>query len=441
MYIVVVSHPHNTMDKIIHSDKNITVFGGLNFIYRAVKNKKLDRYINSELGSRGANAGYSHSDIVLSLFGNCLVQGSYLSDLQIFKEKYSRQVFRKIPSADTVEYVCQRLKTATISKTSVKGITNDVNYSGRMNKTLVGLALKSGMLKKGDNNYVLDYDNVIVEHNKQDARTTYKKTRGYHPALAFVGRIPVHIENRNGNSSPRYEQKDTLERCFQNFKEAGIHLSAFRADSASYQRDVVELACKHVDAFYIRLQDCMELRNQCGEAEKWHKVVINRIVKEVASIAYQAFTGGKTVYRGVIIREPKDTKQLTLFGVDDYNYFGLLTNDWKKSEKEVIEFYNQRGDAENSNKYMLNDFNLHHLPFSDLSTNTVFMYLMAMCSILFEWTKHILVANNVRSITISMRVKAVCFHYVTVASTFITHARERCIKIFAPQGTYRQLRT
>jgi Transposase DDE domain group 1 len=429
-----------TMDKIIHSEKNITVFGGLNFIYRAIRDSRLDKYINNQLGSRGPHAGYSHSEVVLSLFGNCLVQGSYLSDLQVFKEKYRDQGFKKIPSADTVEYVCQRLKTATISKTTDKGITNHINYSDRMNKTLVGLAVKSGMLKKGNNNYVLDYDNVIIEHNKRDARPTYKKTRGYHPALAFIGRIPVHIENRNGNTSARYEQKETLGRCFENFKEAGIRISSFRADAASYQKGVVDLVSKHTDTFYIRLHDCLELRNQCGEAKRWKKVVINHIVKEVSSIEYQAF-GGNTAYRGVIIREEREHKQGDLFTSDAYKYFGLLTNDWHKDEKEVIEFYNQRGDAENSNKYMLNDFNLHHLPFPDLSTNTVFMYLMAMCCILFEWTKHILVLNKARAITMSMRVKAVCFHYVTVASTFIRHARKRCIKIFAPPGTYQQLRT
>lgn len=428
------------MGKIIHSDKNITVFGGLNFIYQAIKDKKLDRWINSYLGVRGANAGYSHSDIVLSLFGNCLVQGSYLSDLHIFRDKYRAQVFKKIPSADTVEYVCQGLKTDTISKTTARGITNDVNYSDKMNSGLIGLALKSGLLRKGDNNYVLDYDNVIIEHNKQDARTTYKKTRGYQPAIAFIGRIPVHIENRNGNTSPRYEQRQTLERCFEHCKQAGVHISSFRADAASYQKDVVELVCKHTDRFYIRLHDHLEWRNQCREAEKWHKVVINHIVKEVASIEYEAF-GSDIAYRGVIIREPREDRQGDLFSADAYKYFGLLTNDWDKSEQEVIEFYNQRGDAENSNKYMLNDFNLHHLPFSDLSTNTVFMYLMAMCSILFEWTKHLLVRNKVWPITLSMRVKAICFHYITVASAFIRHARKRYIKIFAPKGTYRQLQT
>jgi Transposase DDE domain group 1 len=436
----VVSHPHNNMDKIVHSDKNITVFGGLNFIYQAIRAQKLDSYINKELGRRNSLATYKHSDIVLSLFGNCLVQGSHLSDLYAFKEKYFLQRFTKIPSADTVEYVCQQLKTDTIEKTTNKGVTNHVNYSDRMNKALIGLALKSGMLKKGDNNYILDYDNVIIEHNKRDARTTYKKTRGYHPAFAFVGRIPVHIENRNGNTSARYQQKETLARCFEHFKEAGIRISTFRADAASYQKEVIDLVCKHTDTFYIRLHNCLELRNQCGEARKWKKVVINHMIKEVASIEYNAF-GGDVAYRGVIIREQREDKQGDLFSSDAYEYFGLLTNDWNKDEEEIIALYNKRGDAENSNKYMLNDFNLHHLPFSDLSTNTVFMYLMAMCSILFEWTKHVLVLNKARNITMSMRVKAVCFHYVTVATTFIKHARTRYIKVFALRGSYRELRT
>jgi hypothetical protein len=428
------------MDKIIHSDKNVTVFGGLNFIYKAIRSQKLDAYINKQLGHRSRRSLYSHSDIVLSLFGNCLVQGSHLSDIQAFKEKYFQQRFKKIPSADTVEYVCQRLKSETIEKRTTKGVTNQVNYSNKMNRTLVGLAVQSGMLRKGDNNYVLDYDNIIIEHNKADARGTYQQTRGYHPALAFVGRIPVHIENRNGNTSARYEQAQTLERCFKNFTEAGIHISAFRADAASYQKQVVDLICMYTDRFYIRLHDCAELRNQCRQAERWKKVVINHRVREVASIHYKAF-GGDIAYRGVIIRELREDRQVDLFSSDAYKYFGLLTNDWDKDEKDVIEFYNQRGDAENSNKYMLNDFNLHHLPFPDLSANTVFMYLMAMCSILFEWTKHILVLNKVKAITTSMRVKAVCFHYITVASTFVRHARQRCIKVFAPKGAYKDLYT
>ena len=38
---------------------------------------------------------------------------------------------------------------------------------------------------------------MVVPTEKQDARNSYKKVKGYHSNIAFVGRIPVHIENPN----------------------------------------------------------------------------------------------------------------------------------------------------------------------------------------------------------------------------------------------------
>ena len=87
---------------------------------------------------------------------------------------------------------------------------------------------------------------------------------------------------------------------------------------------------------------------------------------------------------------------------------------------------------------MKGDFNLHHLPFPDLCTNTVYMYLMAMCATLFEWVKSVLVANKTHGIALNMRVKTICFRYITVAATFITHSREKILKIFSNQ-TYKIL--
>jgi hypothetical protein len=69
------------MDKVIHSSKNITPFGGLNFIFKAIKSKGLDVFIDKGIGHRSKTAVYSYSDIVLSLFSNSLCNGDYISDL------------------------------------------------------------------------------------------------------------------------------------------------------------------------------------------------------------------------------------------------------------------------------------------------------------------------------------------------------------------------
>ncbi len=79
--------------------------------------------------------------------------------------------------------------------------------------------------------------------------------------------------------------------------------------------------------------------------------------------------------------------QIDLLMGNVYSYQGIINSNYQMAEKEVIKFYNQRGNAANSNRYILNDFNLHHLPFPDIDTNTVNMYLMALWAVLFEWIK------------------------------------------------------
>ena len=129
----------------------------------------------------------------------------------------------------------------------------------------------------------------------------------------------------------------------------------------------------------------------------------------------------------------KKTNQIDFESGTAYDYYGIMTNNLMLSNKGVIEFYNQRGDSENANRYLLNDFNLHHLPFPDMNTNTVYMYLMAMSSILFDWTKIVLVINQTPNITLKMRAKAICFHYINVATNFVIHARQKIIQVFSNQ--------
>jgi hypothetical protein len=283
---------------------------------------------------------------------------------------------------------------------------------------------------KNVNKYTLDFDHVVIATEKQDAKLSYKKIKGYHPNIAFIGRIPVHIENHNGNTPARYDQKGTLQRCFDNLDAHEIKIENFRADSASYQKEVIKLVSKRAKHFFIRIMDFEGIREHCATIESWEKTEINYQLKEIGTTFFAPF-GEDQEYRIVVTRSLKKDGQIDLLTGNAYDYYGIITSNTTMSNKEVIEFYNLRGDAENSNRYLLNDFNLHHLPFPDMDTNTVFMYLMAFCSILFEWMKTILVKNETEGIKLNMRVKAICFHYITVASVFIKHARQKIIQVFS----------
>jgi hypothetical protein len=419
------------MSKVIKSQKNISPFGGLNFIYNAINRSKYDTFIGEKLGYRDFRAHYSYSDIVLSLLGNSLCNGEYISDLECLKSKFRHQFFTKIPSADTVEYACQELKTVTIQETTEDGIVHQFNYDNDKNKALIGLCVKTGQLKTTEK-HTLDFDNVVLENQKQDAKKSYKNTNGYHPNFSFIGRLPVHIENHNGNTPSKYKQLETIKRCFKNVKDNEICIENYRGDSASYQKEVIEFLSENIQYFFIRNISSQNFISRCGKIKDRKTISINNEKKEVATMIYTPFKG-KFSYRVVVTRTLKKNQQVDLISGTPYNYYGIMTNNLLISDQEVIVFYNQRGDAENSNKFLISDFNLKRLPFMDFDTNTVYMYLMAMCNILFEWTKIILVKNKTPNTNLKMRVKAVCFRYITVARSFVNHAREKILQVFSDQ--------
>jgi hypothetical protein len=421
---------------IEHSSRNISPYGGFYFIAKALKDLNVSGFINSRLPSRSINAKYKYSDIALSLFVNCMVQGERLSDLTIVKGKFSARHGFQIPSADTIEYACQELKPVICNETVInqKGQTIEHQhcFQPKMNSLLVGLGIQTGVLKKGNQNHTLDFDHMVVETEKQDARMTYKQVKGYHPCLGFIGRLPVYIENHNGNSPARLNQKDSLERCFDNLESQGIQIENFRGDSASCQKEVINVIESRSKYFYIRMLSFGAIREAYSQIQEnsWVKVKIGLQEVEVASMLYTPKKSEKT-YRLVVTRHLRADRQLDIETGTPYTFQAIITNQMEQTEQAVIAFYNQRGDAENSNRYQLNDFNMNNLPFMDINTNTVYMYLSGYAAILFEYSKQLLLKNKVEGIKPCMRVKAICFHYIHVAGEWIKKKGQEILKIFS----------
>ena len=238
-------------------------------------------------------------------------------------------------------------------------------------------------------------------------------------------------ENKNGNSPAKFLQKETLERCFENLKESQININKFRADSASYQKEVIELLEENVNFFYIRNTNFKALRTACIAHQTWNEIEINNEKKEVANIKFKPFQGEKE-YRFVVTRNIINKDKKELFEEEKYSYSSIITNDLISNELDIITFYNQRGDvSENYNKNLINDFNISRLPFMDLNTNTVYIGFMLISGILFEWNKKIMVKNKVKGVEIQHRIKRIFFKYTSVCAKLISHARENTIVIFS----------
>ena len=220
----------------------------------------------------------------------------------------------------------------------------------------------------------------MIATEKYDAKRTYKHVDGYQPGIASIGQQIVYVEGRNGNSPAKYEQAATLQRAFDLLEGERISVKRFRADSASYQKEVVDLVSKQSERFYIRAVRCASMDQQISyiTADQWQKVRLGVQEMDVAQLAdYCPFDGAKT-YRLVVSRIKRKDKQTDLLSGQAYTYRSILTNDEQWGSEHIVAFYNERGKAERTFDRMNNDFGWAKLPCSFLGENTAFMILTAL---------------------------------------------------------------
>ena len=188
-------------------------------------------------------------------------------------------------------------------------------------------------------------------------------------------------------------------------------------DAGSYSKKIVDVVARHSRLFYIRANRCEALTNRLIEHKSCKKKEINHIEYEVFSIDYQFFSSEKEQeaanYRLVVMRCKKGDEQLDLFTRDNMKYRSILTNDYESSEKEIIEYYNQRGTEERTIDVLNNNFGWKNMPFSFMEENTVFLTVMMMCKNIYTWLIAIF-SEKFTDLKKTFRLKKFIFRFITV---------------------------
>ena len=104
--------------------------------------------------------------------------------------------------------------------------------------------------------------------------------------------------------------------------------------------DMVEAYCRH---FYIRANRCSSFYDSMFALTGWKTVEINGIEFELNSILVEKWKGKP--YRLVIQRQRRIEGDLDIWE-GEYTYRCILTNDYKSSARDIVEFYNLRGGKE-----------------------------------------------------------------------------------------------
>jgi len=100
--------------------------------------------------------------------------------------------------------------------------------------------------------YTLDTDATVIESEKEGARWTYKKEKGYQPLLGFLFELGLVLgdEFRDGNIPAGSGAAEFLEACHR-LMPKGKRIAYFRSDSAAYQATVINSCFEHRALFTI----------------------------------------------------------------------------------------------------------------------------------------------------------------------------------------------
>ncbi len=407
-------------------------FGGINFIEEDINKINFNSLVTETLGSRSILAQYSYGDLLKNIFYSKLIGGDVLDDLNVLKQQLQDHPRLTIASPDTIEYAFQELVQPVKKEATATGKEHFINEHKGFNSLLTKLCRQTGLLKQGQK-YTMDYDGHIIENNKLDNAFTYKNSEGYYPVLCSINKLPIYLQNRNGNTPESYNQKSSIAAALEQCMGQKITVNKFRADACCYEKDTIQYLEENNITYYIRAEQNENLRIALEDETEWHPALLNYCKVEVCSIEEPLF-GQKTPRRIVAYRRKLSNEQATIFDNNGYRYSAIVTSDNKATALDVIEFYNQRGcQGEHHFKELDYDFSWNKLPFNNFQLNTIYLYATAIAYLLFQYVKQ-KYAEVLSFVNSAMQLKNFILHFVTLTAKWVRTARQWVLKIFTTKN-------
>jgi len=427
----------NNIKMKVRISKPINPFGGLNFVLKTFCDLGIDKILDSHLPPLPSQSKYKWSDILYTFWsiyfcgGDCVEDcnenfGSFLKECRFLSPCSPDRILDRFKQLADVKIYPTSKRSQAINEFSTNQLLNDLCIK-IFKQTCVA----------NDKNLVLDYDNTHLICNKADSKRMYNRDKGYVPGVGSIDNQVIFVENRNGNSAARTFQEDTIARLFELLKTAVILIEHFRADSASYQWEVIKLLQDNVRYFYLAAVKKTPVRKAIASINEWQLVPnsTDEYIGEttIRPCLYTAKTKGQEddsiPCRLIVSKKPRKDKQLDAFTQEAFIYHAIVTNNKEMTARQVIEFYNQRGKSEKVFDVLKNDFGWKKMPFSKIEQNTVFLILSAICNNLYQYVIRTY-SEKFRGLKKTFRIKKFIFRFICIPAKWIKRSRQPQIVLF-----------
>ena len=356
--------------KLERTDETLTAHGGLALLAEFTHGLGLRALVARHLPHPGSNRGYAPSVFVETVVLLLQAGGRTLEDLRELEREDALLTLlghNTIPDPDTVGDWLRRMGDPQTGQAGLEGL-------GQVRDALTARLLR----RDGVEAYTLDMDATLVEAEKRDAQWSYQKVKGYMPLLGFLFETPVCLveEFRDGNVSPSAGHLAFYRAC-QARLPVGKRVGAYRADSASYQAELINALEADGVRWAITADQDAAVKGLLRELPDaaWTEPTPG-CGHEVAE-AVHTMTKTAAAFRLIIKREPRRQPELFEPTASAYVYHAVASN-WPSETKtavEVLAWHNQRGQAENFLKELKQDVGMERMPCGETWANAVWFRL------------------------------------------------------------------
>lgn len=268
---------------------------------------------------------------------------------------------------------------------------------------------------------ILDADSTMVTtcgNQEASAYIHHYQENGYHPLIIneYHSKLLLSSLLRTGSAYSSNGIIEELEQIFTQLNNTGN--IRFRGDSAFYRRDLFKYLENNQVTYYIRVKNFKK-----NIRESVMDMVINQA-------DWNDFDYTEPYYGEYTIQINKTKKRRIVYKAFRLEKGGMLqlvpmvyciiTNDFEKSPKEAMDFYEARGNSENFTKELKDDFNGGNPSHKEFVKNEMDFLISSLAYNLYHVFQQTILEEKDQTI----RMNTYRLKYQKIAVKVIQHARQ-----------------
>ena len=347
---------------------------------------------------------YSNTNILFQQIIKCLLG---------YNDQSDQKILINDPLLSLKSLICSQ---ATVSRFYDRVSLNTTN---EFKKIITQLAYD--FVNTNIDDSILDADSTMVTtcgNQEASAYIHHYQKNGYHPLVIneYHSKLLLSSLLRTGSAYSSNGIIEELEQIFTQLNNTGN--IRFRGDSAFYRRDLFKYLENNQVTYYIRVKNFKK-----NIRESVMDMVINQV-------DWNDFDYTEPYYGEYTIQINKTKKRRIVYKAFHLEKGGMLqlvpmvyciiTNDFEKSPKEAMDFYEARGNSENFTKELKDDFNGGNPSHKEFVKNEMDFLISSLAYNLYHVFQQTILEEKDQTI----RMNTYRLKYQKIAVKVIQHARQ-----------------